>query len=819
MTSTTSSGNPHDNSFGSINTYDKKHQFLWLFLWNLRRLVPTGILYILILFLAAPFTLFLSLISSPSNYLNAVSDISNMFSFSEGVIVPIFILIISIMSFSYMHNKRRVDMFGSLPVTRRTLFFSQYLSALVMLIVPFMVTWLVTLIMSLGSSDAIYNLLSAFLPFIITIVACVTFTGFISLCCGTTVDTIVSVVIINVFSPLMILLCLSLATGMLPGIDVSSSSISGYTFLTPFFWIIESGINGQINYYSNASYHILYKLLFSIVFFVLSYFFSRKRKAEAAQSGFAFTTPSWIIRFIATISVGTGGGMLLASIFNSATQTGETLWFWIGFVIFSFITHFILTMIYNRGVSGFLKSLIFYASTCAVAVLAFVCLSFGLFGLDTSSPSIESTAEAKFSLYNSYGVGSTSSSYYDKYGDFYPSDNFESRVIFKVKDKASIETITELQRKMVEEYRATHGYPYNIKSLFGNYMYSSTDSEPIFFFDLLYTLNNGSTVSRSYSFSEDFLSKNEDLFNKLFDEETKNINNVFDDNIKLNRIGLFHRHQSSNNTGYSTRDPYRVDQTLYDGLYAAIKQDVLDDDEYFTSNYLQKQEHYLEAEIYYRAPQSSIENTDNIVMCTSYKIPAKYKNTLKYLTDNGIVELDALERGHDLLDYDIKDTYLNDHEDIDKAIENYKGNYTLRFEKPDDWSDNLYCQMVMYSNGYIPIAPMYHELDKCSLTDNTAYYTVPAGLNRALPQTSETYFIFYDDEGHYSNSLTTPFSEFDLSDYSDDGYYIAFEHEFDSDGNLTVYMTADFLGYVELSPDDSYIGKASSYYQFQWLQG
>ena len=53
-----------------------------------------------------------------------------------GCILMLFTLLVSVFMFSYLHKKRSVDMFGALPVSRRTLFFSRYLAGLTILLVP-----------------------------------------------------------------------------------------------------------------------------------------------------------------------------------------------------------------------------------------------------------------------------------------------------------------------------------------------------------------------------------------------------------------------------------------------------------------------------------------------------------------------------------------------------------------------------------------------------------------------------------------------------------------------------------------------------------
>ena len=102
-----------------------------LFKWSLRKNLPFSIAYWILLFLSFPMIeIFAMIVCGTQQNLGMESYIKDMKEVCEYLpaiffvaFAIIFSIIMAIMSFSYMHNKRSVDLFGSYPISRRTLFF------------------------------------------------------------------------------------------------------------------------------------------------------------------------------------------------------------------------------------------------------------------------------------------------------------------------------------------------------------------------------------------------------------------------------------------------------------------------------------------------------------------------------------------------------------------------------------------------------------------------------------------------------------------------------------------------------------------------
>ena len=94
--------------------------------------------------------------------------------------------------FSYLHNKRKADLYGSLPISRVTLFTSKSAVALLFSMVPAMFFMgLISLITILFGQPVIAEVTDMYVKLIIGSLASISFYGLISVCCGTTINAVI----------------------------------------------------------------------------------------------------------------------------------------------------------------------------------------------------------------------------------------------------------------------------------------------------------------------------------------------------------------------------------------------------------------------------------------------------------------------------------------------------------------------------------------------------------------------------------------------------------------------------------------------------
>lgn len=410
------------------------------------------------------------------------------------------VLILSVLTFQYMHQKRSVDLFHSLPVHRSALLGGRVLSCFVALLIPLVLNFALTLVVA-----AVYQIaLSEFMGFFLTslgwvlLMACASFffCSFMAVCSGTTFDMVISIVVVNITYPLMIILGRATAGMIVPGMnmDIDFQSIP-YTALSPFVASYLPLIYGSLEAetFSSVSF-LIWWLILSVVMIISALYLYRSRKSECAESNYAFPIPKTLIRFVATTAAGLAGALVFHSTFASTAS------FFVGLFVASLIAHIIAEAVYGRGFKGLKKSFAYYG-VFLVAFAAFygVCVT-GAFGYDTKIPKAENISYVETRLNNANGS--------------YPSNGFSimdekgnrqiAWVPQTVRKAENLEKVVALHTLLVDEIRSK-GYPYQIRDSY----YADIQ--------LTYHMKDGSVVKRD--FSSDLISQH----NSLYDEAVKKV--------------------------------------------------------------------------------------------------------------------------------------------------------------------------------------------------------------------------------------------------------------------------------------------------------
>lgn len=139
----------------TVSFKDKLKQIFSVILWDLKGCkgslmvytilasVFTVIIFTLVFVLTADQTSFSPLFSTESSPKISLSEKMQVFQVISSTIIGfltlIFAIIYTVQIFSYMHNKRKVDFYGSLPISRARLFLAKYGAAYLFSIIPMLV--------------------------------------------------------------------------------------------------------------------------------------------------------------------------------------------------------------------------------------------------------------------------------------------------------------------------------------------------------------------------------------------------------------------------------------------------------------------------------------------------------------------------------------------------------------------------------------------------------------------------------------------------------------------------------------------------------
>lgn len=293
----------------------------------------------------------------------------------------IFTIIYTVQIYSYQHSKRKVDLYGSLPISRTVLFVSKSASAYIFSLVPAMFFLGIIFIISICLGQPITNeAISMYLKLIIGTLACISAYGLISVCCGTTINSVIMFIAVCVVYPLSAMFIKGVIGGFFSGFY---SGIFKDNF-------IMNALNPLAAY---DGINIGYWLIFSVVCILVSVYLVKNRKMERAQESFAYYLPCHIMKVLISFLV----GMFLGVLFGSLNVFGYGyLGFVFGFILGSVPAFVIAHLIFYKGFSKLLKTSIPLGGLIIAVVAAMALINYDVFGYNEFVPDAENVQSAGF---------------------------------------------------------------------------------------------------------------------------------------------------------------------------------------------------------------------------------------------------------------------------------------------------------------------------------------------------------------------------------------------------------------------------------------
>lgn len=639
--------------------FTQKEKAFSMFRWTSKRYRGITVAYIAMLIITLPLIELIALLQKDgkdyiTKYTNQMIDLGpGVAGTIFAAISIIFTIILAIIAFSYMHNKRCVDLFGSLPISRSALFFSRYISVLVQTVVPLVVIGFIGAVLTLKVSIFL-EIMRTVGILVLGVIGNISFIAVLSLCCGTVVDVIVSFLVINGIYPICILICNLFPVSILPGFDVDSMrwNYSLYTLFSPIFAPF-AGVWGE-----DDVLHCIWWIVFSIILTVGCYVLCKRRKAETAQNSFIFITIEQIIKFLAGFSVGFGTGWIFALIGGNSNESykAQYIWFFVGLCIGAFVTGIILHLIYHRGLTKIKLSLIIsIIDVAAACIFAFIIISGG-FGFDKRVPDVDDVMEVSVNLDDEGRYIVNGINIKENYTD----------------NKQLIQTVLDIHKDVIqEELKAKQGtYPI-VQGRNVTYAGENEEKYVANYINISYRYKDGSEMKRSYvgSFSGEKFQKL-----KKYVEDNSNKLNILEKvpTEEIYTVDLYNREKK-----YTVTLSYDVgsleEQAKKDRLKAAIIKD-------YSS--LGKKKYQSGKKIYSLC--FICGNSAGDYMEIKCKVTKDCKNTLKILNES-YKNTDLL-----LLEQTLTSGFYDKNPEM-------SGEETVYFRVPKDWDNNTEIRAVLYS--------------------------------------------------------------------------------------------------------------------------
>lgn len=545
-----------------------------------------------------------------------------------------FAVISAIHTFNFLHDKRSTDMFGAVPATRSTLYFSHLLGGITAVSIPFTVGSFIVMALTCRTTQYFVTQLGFILMGIVTIAAVYSFTALIAYCCGTTLDSTIITIGANVIYMGVIAIFIAVACSMIPGLSGNNLLVDTplVTLFAPVGFSVFFDAYSTMGQMTAMWTTVIWSILFTAGMVLLGNHAAKTRKMETAQNEFNIKWLPIVIKAGISVLAGSFAGMTAISGQSSGFSNMFIFSFW--YIITGFAAFIILHLVFSRGTKvKLLPSLLAYAGTTAAVLVFLFAMTTGL-GIDTYIPAESNISSVVFQ-----------------------NDSME------YKEPENIKTIMEIHRLVMEGTLEDTSHPYyiGIGHYYDRSTYYGTDYEseyPLTFrtsFDFKYNKKFGFTTERTYyvysgrsSTPKYDYEKIEELLKKLYNsEEYKKLSNP-----ELWKDSELPVSANIDIIGYSPKTEYysyrgnivlKTDKTFLKGLADALKKDILADQEYY-KNRMSSYEYVDDSRVsvggqYYYLNIGYRDDFTRERIC----IPVfeSYTNTLNYLRKNGYAaELD-----------------------------------------------------------------------------------------------------------------------------------------------------------------------------------
>ena len=303
--------------------------------------------------------------------------------------------------FAYLHNRRKVDFYHSLPISRSRLFAVNYATGALCALVPYLALHALSIVSAcaMGFGEVVNASLIGVIAsnviffFLLYAMAAVT-----TILCGNTVITLLLGLWVY-FGPTLVIALWQGLKSMFFQTYVTDASMTSLLFCNKFAPLIQYfGVNGTkmhswagepvytMDYSAGLQEPSAIGLLIgyavaAIVITALALFLFRIRKSERAGTALAFNPIKLPVKIIICVVMGTA----FAELFKMLVY-GSELWFWVGLVLGTVIFHCVVEIIYAFDFRAIFRKPLQLVIILAVLCAGLLTMQSDVFGYDKWLP-------------------------------------------------------------------------------------------------------------------------------------------------------------------------------------------------------------------------------------------------------------------------------------------------------------------------------------------------------------------------------------------------------------------------------------------------
>lgn len=416
------------------------------------------------------------------------------YKFGNSVLPAIIALLLAIVGFAYLFNKKKVDMYHSLPIKRERLFAIIYLNGIISYLIISVTTVLLTMIeiMSKGFLTA-DNLSMMWMVFLGSLVYFLFFYHVAIMAVMLTGNLLVGVIGAGV------LFFYGWFMQDLLENYFGQCFVSYYQFNIEFVQYIPfispvSSVAKWISLYDDMqtvnggkiALCLAIAFVQALIALAVAFILYKKRNSEAAGKAISFKPAQLIIKICLMIMFSLMGG-IYCSLF-ARNGYNSLFWYWFGFIVVAVFAHCLIEIIYHIDFRACFRNKLQSLIIIGVAALIGSCFQYDWLGYDSYLPDQNQIDHCAIVFHN---INSEMSSY-----EFMEREEGNTILAFSNKDQyffdnmkiSNPEQVLELARQGILNERDPH-----------TYTIQRMNQESVISYSIKYHLTNGRDVYRTYT--------------------------------------------------------------------------------------------------------------------------------------------------------------------------------------------------------------------------------------------------------------------------------------------------------------------------------
>lgn len=419
------------------------------------------------------------------------------------VVAVVGAIICAMNGFAYLHSKKQMDFYHSLPVKREKIFAVRLVNGILIYAVPFLVglfySYLMCLIFGVMTWDIFFCGLFMFVIHLMGYLIMYLAGILAMMLTGKPVIAFFGICIVNFYAPAVYALSWALKdtffiTSYSSNLDFDIA-ISVTRWFSPFSYYFN--LINEVNGGGKFWLEFLAFLVFAAALIALNLWLYKKRASEKADTAMAFKITEPIFRIMISVPVGILVGMLFFAIQYDYGWATSVFWLVFGGLLGGFLCHGIMEAFYKGDIKKCLSHKVQMLVTMVLAAVIPLAFMFDIFGYDSYLPKKKDIKNMAV-ISNEMRFG----------GSYYDEDGWTSPVNYalenmEVENIDAMYALAEILTKDAGENRAERFFSYNYGYVTSADIYyaGGVEKQNYTNFIIRYTLKDGSEVVREYEYN------------------------------------------------------------------------------------------------------------------------------------------------------------------------------------------------------------------------------------------------------------------------------------------------------------------------------